>query len=132
MPENPTRVCAPVFLNRTYEPGVETLFTQAFREQLALAGRLASKNCEAVVKGQVESLTGAQTMTELAGYRVTASVRLQLVKNDRVLSEAVVTLGEEYLPGADVLLTESQRQAALQRLAQNLMRHGYQQLAGVW
>lgn len=131
-PEQVAHVCVPVFSNRTDEPVVETIFTQALREELLRAGRLGARDCEAVVEGEIQSVSSAQTMTELASYRLSASVRLRLKKGNRVLSETLVQGGEEYLRGADVLLTDSQRQAAFYRLAPKLMSDGYRQLANVW
>jgi hypothetical protein len=132
LPEQVTHVCVPLFSNRTDEPVVETLFTQALREELLRAGRLGSRNCDAVIEGEIQTVTSAQTMTELASYRLSASVRLRLRKGDRLLSETLVQGGEEFLRGADILLTDSQRQAAFYRLAPRLMSDGYRQMANVW
>ena len=73
----------------------------------------------------------------LASYRIVVTARLRLTKGGRVLSEATVSGAEDYLPGpasapADVLFPEAQRQAALQRLADVLMRDGYERLASGW
>ncbi len=38
LPEGVRAVCAPVFLNETPEPGLETLFTRAMRQELLRVG----------------------------------------------------------------------------------------------
>jgi hypothetical protein len=51
-----------------------------------------------------------------------------------VLAQAVVTGDEDVLsaPGGDVLLTEANRQAGLRRLADSMMREGYERLCSGW
>ena len=46
-----------------------------------------------------------------------------------VLAETVVSGNEDYPSGADLLLTEANRSAALRRLAEQMMREGYERLA---
>ena len=137
LPEGVRSVQAPVFDNRTGEPAAEILFTQAFRDQLTRAGNLGGEAAEATVEGSLDGVAAgpilASVSTEgiakLPTYRLTASVHLKLVKAGRVLSEAVVGGSEDYLSGADLLLTEANRQAALRRLAETMMREGYERLA---
>lgn len=135
LPRGILRAYAPVFTNRTLEPGVEALFTQEFRARLQQAGALGGEADEARVEGEVLSLSGAPTVLDAAGqlasYRLTATLRLRLLKGGQVLSDATVTGTEDYLPdrqGADVLLTEQARAAALVRLAESLSREGYERL----
>ena len=60
-------------------------------------------------------------------------MRLRLVKEGQVLSETVVSGTEDYLQGrGNVLEAEANRQAALARLAETLMRDGYDRLASTW
>ncbi len=138
LPEGLRAVRAPMFDNHTSEPNAEILFTQAFREQLTRSGALGSDQTEAVVEGTLDSVSGAPVLpgidrttgnSKLPTYRLSASVHLKLQRAGRVLSETNVSGSEDYLSGADVLLTEANRSAALRRLAEGLMREGYERLA---
>lgn len=151
LPEGVRTVCAPVFRNDTPEPGLELLFTRAFRQELVRAGVLGDLACEASVEGSVVAVGSAPTILtepvyqgntrvaepQLASYRASAAVLLRLVRDGRVLSETVVSGNEDFLPGTasvsgDVLEAEANRQAALHRLAETLMREGYDRLASSW
>ncbi|HZA14524.1 MAG TPA: LPS assembly lipoprotein LptE [Myxococcaceae bacterium] len=139
LPENVTAVRAPVFVNHTAEPGLEAVFTRALREQLMHAGVRADPAAEAELRGEVLAVGGGATILttplpggaepRLASYRIFATAKLKLMKGERVLAETDVTGSEDYPPGfEDILRSESNRQAALHRLAQRLMRDGYDRL----
>ncbi|MBF5046345.1 hypothetical protein FGE12_28270 [Aggregicoccus sp. 17bor-14] len=148
LPEGVKSVCAPLFVNHTAEPGLETLFTQSLREQLVRAGALAHGGCEARIEGEVQWIGSGPTIVtqavladdkvtvlqnpQLASYRASAGVVLRLKKDGRVLSETAVTGWEDFLPGGDVVEAETNRQAALRRLTETLMREGYDRLASSW
>ena len=140
LPEGLRSVCAPVYRNRTAEPGLEALFSESMRQWLSRSGVSApAGGCEATLEGEIVSLAGAQTLLTpagtLASYRVSAVVNLKLVKGGRVVAQAEVGGSEDYLPArpsGDVLVTEANRQAALRRLADALARDGYERLAGGW
>lgn len=133
LPEGVQKVHAAVFVNKTPEPGAEAIFTQSLREQLLRAGRLEDAAlAQAEIKGTLEGVSGSPLLLEpnrLPTYRLNATVTLKLMKGDRELTRQVVSGSEDYLGGADVLLTESNRQAALHRLSDTLMREGYERLA---
>jgi hypothetical protein len=134
LPKGVTALCAPVFVNETPEPALETVFTRAFRQELVRAGTLSEGHCDATVEGAVLAVGSMPTIVTLesvlASYRASASVRLRLVKDGRVLRETVVSGGEDFLPGSgDILEAEANRQAALHRLSETLMREGYERLA---
>ena len=152
LPEGVRSVCAPVFRNDTPEPGLEVLFTRTLRLELVRAGVLGSQgSCEAMIDGAVVGVSSAPTIVtepvyegntrvaepQLASYRASATVVLRLMKDGAVLSETVVAGNEDFLPGTasvsgDVLEAEANRQAALHRLAETLMREGYDRLANSW
>ncbi|WP_233261512.1 LPS assembly lipoprotein LptE [Vitiosangium sp. GDMCC 1.1324] len=152
LPGGVRSVCAPVFRNNTPEPGLEVLFTQNFRQELVRAGVLGGTGaCEATVEGVVMGVNSAPTTVaepvfngntnaappQLASYRATATVLLKLMRDGRVLSETTVSGSEDFLPGTtsvtgDVLEVEANRQAALHRLSETLMREGYDRLASNW
>lgn len=147
LPEGVRSVCAPIFLNETAEPGLETLFTRALRQELVRSGTLGDGAvCEARLEGVVTGVSNQPTIVtepttengqtippQLASYRAFTAVRLRLLKDERVLAETTVSGTEDYLPGSgDVLEAEANRQAALHRLSETLMREGYERLARNW
>ncbi|WP_408889869.1 LPS assembly lipoprotein LptE [Myxococcus faecalis] len=133
LPEGVKSVCAPIFTNDTPEPALETLFTRHFRQELTRVGRLGSgASCDAKVEGVVLSLWSSPTIVGRF-FRVAATVRLRLVREGQPPQETVISGTEDYLPGSgDILEAESNRQAALDRLAQVLMRDGFDRLASTW
>lgn len=136
LPGGERAVFVPIFVNSTAEPGLEASFTQALRQQLSQRGLEGGPDAKARVEGEVASLGASPTVltTEgrLASYRLTATARLRLSKADKPVTQVEVTGTEDYLPGADVLLTEANRRAALQRLAEAMMREGYELLSVAW
>lgn len=152
LPQGVRSVCAPVFRNDTSEPGLEVLFTRNFRQELVRAGVLGSEGrCDAQVEGVVVGVNSSPTIVtepvyqgntrvldaQLASYRTAATVVLRLKREGQVLAETTVSGNEDFLPGTasvsgDVLEAEANRQAALNRLAETLMREGYDWLASNW
>jgi hypothetical protein len=141
LPQGIRAVQAPVFANATAEPNAEAFFTQALREQLIRAGTLGGDLAEARIEGTVLSVFSVP-MAVNAGrptYRLSATVELKLMRGGAVLSATQVSGEEDVLSGqsdagADRLLigTESNRGAALRRLADTLMREGYERLCTGW
>jgi hypothetical protein len=84
--------------------------------------------------GEIQGVSGALTVFtvsgSLASYRLSAVVAIRLVrKGVNVPNSAIIVGGqEEYLPGKNVLDSETNRGAALRRLAASLMRDAYEQL----
>lgn len=131
LPQGIKAVRAPMFENVTQEPGAEVLFTQALREQLERSGTLGDASAEPHVRGVITGIAGGplvSTPGRLPNYRLSASARLVLVSKGQDLVSTEVTGAEDYPPGADLLLTEANRAAALRRLADAMMREGYQRL----
>lgn len=131
LPQGLKAVRAPLFENATQEPGAEVLFTQALREQLERSGTLGDSATEPHVRGAVTGISGGplvSTPGRLPNYRLSATVRLVLVSKGADLVSTEVTGAEDYPPGADLLLTEANRAAALRRLADSMMREGYERL----
>jgi hypothetical protein len=135
LPQGIREVYAPVFANKTAEPGLETLFTQAMREQLVRAGVAGTSSSQAQLLGEIQNVWGNPTVQTtsgtLASYRLYAQVGMRLVnKGVSVPNAAITVVGqEEYLPGANVLESEANRAAALRRLASTLMQDAYDRLA---
>lgn len=140
-PEGIKSLCVPVMINRTAEPAIEVAFTGALRERLIRAGA-SRAGCEAEVRGEIIALHGGPTVglprpdpvtgSGLASYRLYSHVVLRLFKGDRKISEVQVVGNEDYLPGADILEAEANRQSALTRLTDAMMRDAYVRLSSGW
>jgi len=91
LPKGIHQVFAPVVVNRTSEPGLEAVFTDALREQLARAGTLGGEGSEARLEGELLSVSAAvaQLAPGTSGaltYRVAATLRVRLFRNGALLS----------------------------------------------
>lgn len=147
LPEGVRTVHVPVFVNRTSESGVEAIFTEQLRERCMRAGVLGGDASDARLEGEVRSVIGTPTIlstptdqgpARLASYRIYGNAYLRLVKGGRVLREIDVSAQEDFLPDrtagieGDVLRTETNRNAAVRRLAETLMRDGYDRMTTGW
>ena len=126
-PQGIQKVFAPVIVNRTPEPGLEGVFTEALREQLARGGHLGGEGSEARLEGELLSVTAlvaqlAPGTSSALTYRLSAVLRVRLYKDRTLLAQIDVNGSEDYLPALrpDVLTTEANRQAAIRRLASAL------------
>lgn len=128
-------VHVPVFANQTSEPGAEAFFTQALRESYLRSGRLGGVEAPGRIEGVLLSVSSFPLVASpgrLPNYRMVASAQLKLVKDGAALNTVTVSGGEDYPAGADVLASETNRGAALRRLAEALMREGAERLATGW
>ena len=123
-PQGLQRVSVPVILNRTTEPGLDAVFTEALREQLSRTGHLGGEGSEGRIDAELLAVTAgvAQLAPGTSGaltYRSSATLRVRLFKESTLLATTDVGGSEDYLPAlrADVITTEANRQAALRRLA---------------
>jgi hypothetical protein len=123
----------PFFINRTAEPGAELPFTQAARDQLERAGRLGGPDAEGVLEGTILGVNSgpflqAPTLPRQPVFRMTAAISLVLKKGGVTVGGTTVSVSEEFPSGADVLLTESNRAAALRRIADAAIREGLERM----
>ena len=143
LPHGVRAVQIPVMANVTPEPSAETYFTQALREHALRAGTLGGEAAEASIVGTVLGVSAALMLVTPGTsipptYRLTATVELRLVRNGVVLAQTQVSGEEDVVPGpassADRVIaqTESNRQAALRRVADALMKEGYERLCSGW
>jgi lipopolysaccharide assembly LptE-like protein len=136
LPEGIRSVEVPIFANKTAEPGLETIFTDAMRLQIVRAGLSNIRPADAEIQGEILAVSGGPTLVTagglLASYRLAATAHVRLVKNGRTVVDAQVGAAEDYLPGVDVVESEANRGAALQRLAQTLARDAYDRLTTGW
>ena len=123
----------PMFINRTAEPGAELPFTQAARDQLDRAGRLGGPDAEAVLEGTILAVSSgpflqAPSLPRQPVFRMSVSLTMSLIRSGLPVASATVGVSEEFPSGADVLLTDSNRAAALRRLADAAVREGFERL----
>ncbi|MGC4113637.1 MAG: LPS assembly lipoprotein LptE [Myxococcales bacterium] len=152
LPGGARTLFVPVFRNASAEPGLEGPFTDAFRQELARAGREGGELSDAVAVGEIVSVVGGPVIftnsfndagvplpAATAAYQVQATVVVRVLKGGVQIAETKVMGGEDYLPRLDVtanalatgvLEAEANRRMALRRLAGVLMRQAYQNLCG--
>lgn len=133
LPAGLTSVQVPMFENKTADPSLELVFTQAARDQLQRAGRLGGDTAEGTLRGTVLTVSSgpflaAPTLGRQPGMRVSVGVLFVLEKQGREVGRTGVNLIEDFPSGADVLLTESNREAALRRIADSAVREGLERL----
>lgn len=122
----------PVFANQTSETGAEAHFTQALREALAQASALGDRGSEQSLEGTVVAVSSGPLLASpgrMPNYRLSASVVLKHVRGGAVLAQVTASGAEDFPAGADVLWLETNRAAALRRLADVVIRDGLDQLA---
>lgn len=132
LPAGLASVHVPVFTNATSEPGAEAFFTQALRENYLRAGRLGQADAPGRIDGTLIGVASSPLVNSpgrLPNYRLQVVVKLVLVKDGVALQSVQVAGGEDYPAGADILSSETNRGAALRRLAEALMREGAERLA---
>ena len=121
--------------NATAEPSAEAFFTQALRDQLQRSGTLGGDAADARIEGTLLSVSSGPMVASPGkppSYRLSATVELKLLRGGAVLAQAQVTHEEDFLTGGTLLLTEANRQAGLRRLADVMMREGYERLCTGW
>jgi hypothetical protein len=133
-------VFVPTVVNRTSEAGLEVVFTDALREQLGRQGLLGGENSPVHLNGEilgvsaapaVLSASSAQRPLQAVSYRVHVVLRVKLYRGTELLTQTDVAGDEDYLQGQrpDILSVESNRVAALKRLAAALAQDAYVRLA---
>jgi hypothetical protein len=136
LPGGVRSVNARLLQNRTTEPSVEALVTQALREQLARSGLLGGESAEATLDGAVVSVgngpLGFGSPGRLPIYRLSVTVQLTLARGGETLAQTSFTEAEEYASGADAVLTEANRAAALRRVCEVIARGGAERLSSNW
>jgi hypothetical protein len=135
----------PIFVamvvNKTSEAGLEVVFTEALREQLGRTGVLGGENSPAHLEGEILAVSAAPIVlssssaprpSQALSYRVSVVLRVKLFRGPELLTQTDVSGQEDYLQGQrpDILSVESNRVAALKRLATDLSRDAYVRLAG--
>ena len=133
-------VYVPVVVNKTAEPGLEVVFTEALRDQLGKEGVLGGENSPAHLEGEILGVSAGPAVvasssaarpSQALSYRVTVVLRVKLYRGSELLTQTDVSGGEDYLQGQrpDILSVEANRVAALKRLAAALAQDAYVRLA---
>lgn len=133
-------VFVPMVVNRTSEAGLEVVFTDALREQLGRQGLLGGDTSPVRLEGEIMAVSAApavlssstaQRPLQAVSYRVHVVLRVRLYRGTELLTLTDVAGDEDYLQGQrpDILSVESNRVAALKRLAAVLAQDAYVRLA---
>jgi hypothetical protein len=133
-------VFVPTVVNKTSEAGLDVVFTEALREQLARVGVLGGADSPARIEGEIVSVSaGAAVLSASSAprpntalsYRVRVVLRVKLYRGSELVTQTDVYGEEDYLQGQrpDILSVESNRVAALKRLAAALAQDAYVRLA---
>jgi hypothetical protein len=134
------QVYVPTVVNKTSEAGLEVVFTEALRDQLGRVGALGGASSPARMEGEILSVSaGAAVLSpssaprpnQALSYRVSVVLRVKLYRGAELVTQADVSGSEDYLQGQrpDILSVESNRVAALKRLAAALAQDAYVRLA---
>ena len=133
-------VFVPTVVNKTSEAGLEVVLTEALREQLGRVGALGGASSPARMEGEILSVTAGTAVlspssaprpNQALSYRVRVVLRVKLYRGSELVTQADVSGEEDYLQGQrpDILSVESNRVAALKRLAASLAQDAYVRLA---
>lgn len=133
-------VFVPTMVNKTSEAGLEVVFTEAMRDQLGRVGILGGASSPARIEGEILAVSAAPAVvssssaarpSQALSYRVSVVMRVKLYRGSEFLTQTDVTGVEDYLQGQrpDILSVESNRVAALKRLAAALAQDAYVRLA---
>ncbi len=124
LPGGVASVRIPLAQNRTAEPGLEALITEALREGYARAGRL-DEHSDASLDVVVVGVSGVPFLTgdsPRPTYKLTVAVQVTLTRAGARVTQITSSQQEEFPTGGDTLLTESNRGAALRRVAELVAR----------
>ena len=140
IPSGARPIFVPTLVNKTSEAGLEVVFTEALRDQLGKVGALGGENSPAHIDGEILAVSAAPAVissssaprpSQALSYRVAVVLRVKLYRGSELLSQTDVSGAEDYLQGQrpDILSVESNRVAALKRLAAVLAQDAYVRLA---
>ncbi len=125
-----TTIAIPYFENKSYEPGIDAIFTHAFVNKFVETKRLqvvGADEADAVLRGIIKkvdddslALTRDRRALEWRVW-VTISVVVEERKTGRVLwKRSALRHGEEFRTSDDIQLDEADKRRAFQELAADL------------
>ncbi len=123
-------IAVPYFQNKSYEPGAEALFTEAFVDEFVRSGRLAladASEADVVLQGTIQRLSdyisAYSTDDKSLEYRVAAVLDLVLLErtSGEVLWKRIrLVHAEDYLIGESIATGEAGKREAIRQLAVDL------------
>ena len=133
-------IAIPTFANGTYEAGIETVVTNALLAELVRDGRMKVKSedeADAVMQGTVILYRTSSVAYDPSGivlqYRTWISLDVVVRRGKRgtiLWSERGLTESEVYRVSSEVLLTEADKDRAIERISAELARRIRRSLFG--
>jgi len=110
-----------LFQNRSTEPALGTVVTDALRAGLARRGALAaSTEGSARLEGEVGARQPTASSADAKTWHIGIEVRARLLAGAEVAAEGTFAREVDYLAGGDPVESEGRRALALRRLAEEL------------
>jgi outer membrane lipopolysaccharide assembly protein LptE/RlpB len=129
VPPGLTSVAIPTFVNQTFEPGIEVLFTQAFLKgfiQDRRAKVVDRKEADSVLEGMIKSLEISSVSYDRSGlaleYQINVVMDLMLKKRSGEIlwREKDLTEMTWYRTSSNALINEANKAAALQQAGRSM------------
>ncbi len=128
-----TSLSLPVFKNRSFEPQVPALFTEAFSRELATSGiiRINAAGSDSILQGTVTTVATGPSSLSGQGLAVektvTVGVSLVLTRQGNVVKTWAFSDSEAYAAN-DINQEDFNKRQALQRIAARIARRFHVQL----
>jgi len=130
------RMSIPVFVNKTLEPGIEEVVTQAVVNEFLLDSRVSveySKNAECILSGKVilyqtNQAISYDSLNRIAEYRLTLSISVEIREKDNTLlwKNKNITVTADYTVPQQITEIKNAEDRALRvasaKIAGNLIR----------
>ena len=125
-------IAVPYFKNETFEAGADAVFTSAFADQFIQSKRLqvvSADRADVILRGVIktirEQIISYNKNNKAMEYRVYVTLDLTLEKRDTgevLWKRKRLKHNEEYQVGNDIMVTESDKKIALEKVAQDLAK----------
>ncbi len=125
-------IAIPTFINETYEAGIETTVTNALLRELIKDRRVkvvGEDEADAIMEGTVTSFAISSVAYDPSGvvseYRTWVALDVFLKRNGKgevLWSKKGLRESDVYRVSSDVLLTEAEKERAIQKIARELAR----------
>ncbi len=125
-------IAIPTFINETYEAGIETIVTNALLRELIKDRRVkvvGEDEADAIMEGTVKSFSISSVAYDPTGvvleYRTWVALDVILKRNKKgevLWSKRGLMESDVYRVSSDVLLTEAEKERAIQKIARELAR----------
>jgi len=130
VPPGLTSVAIPTFVNQTFEPGIEVLFTQAFLKGFIQDRRtkvVDREEADSVLEGMIKSLEISSVSYDRSGlaleYQINVVMDLMLKKRSGEILWREKDLAERtwYRASSNALINEANKAAALQQAGRSMV-----------